>query len=185
MQAFRLGSKTFATSAVNALLMLCFGALCARDAYALTMTVSKAGSGSGTVTSNIGAIDCAATCSDNYAAATEITVRAVPSAGSQFTGWLGPCTGVATRKFPIASATTLIATFASPARSGPVLDIDGNLSPGADTDGKLIERYLRGFSGAPLIGRAVGQWAGCTARHRKPDRWLPERHQTHARHLWR
>ena len=32
MQAFRLGSKTFATSAVNALLMLCFGALvlCAR-----------------------------------------------------------------------------------------------------------------------------------------------------------
>ena len=63
MQAFRLGSKTFATSAVNALLMLCFGALCARDAYALTMTVSKAGSGSGTVTSNIGAIDCGATCS--------------------------------------------------------------------------------------------------------------------------
>ena len=82
--------------------------MCAGDAYALTMTVSKAGSGSGTVTSNIGAIDCGATCSDNYAAATEITVRAVPSAGSQFTGWLGPCTGVATCKFAIAGATTLI-----------------------------------------------------------------------------
>jgi streptogramin lyase len=61
-----------------------------------TVTVTKPGSGSGSVTSNIGAINCGAICSDLYPKSTVITLNATPAPGSQFTGWLGPCTGSAT-----------------------------------------------------------------------------------------
>jgi hypothetical protein len=41
-----------------------------------------------------------------------------------------------------------------------MLDVDGNASLGALTDGLLILRRLFGFSGATLINGAVG--GGCT-----------------------
>ena len=42
----------------------------------------------------------------------------------------------------------------------PVLDLDGNGSTGALTDGLILLRYLFGFEGPLLTGGAVG--GGCT-----------------------
>jgi hypothetical protein len=123
------------------------------------ITVTKSGSGSGTVTSSVGAINCGPTCSDTYASGTAITLTATPTGGNQFTGWLGPCTGIGTCTFTINAATTATATFALTPVGTHVLGIDGNTSYDALTDGLLAIRYLFGLSGAPLIGGAVGPGA--------------------------
>jgi len=120
------------------------------------LTVAKAGSGSGAVISNVGAIDCAPTCNATYANGTPIALTATPAGGSQFTGWLGPCTGTGTCQFTINGATTVSATFATTLIGSPTLDIDGTASHDALTDGLLIIRYLFGLSGPSLINGAVG-----------------------------
>ncbi|MBK8743119.1 MAG: hypothetical protein IPM02_28295 [Betaproteobacteria bacterium] len=123
------------------------------------LTVTKSGSGAGTVTSDVGGIDCGVTCSSILANGPLITLTATPSPGSQFTGWLGPCTGVGTCQFPINGSTTVLATFAASAIGAPGLDIDGVAGCDALTDGLLVIRYLFEMSGAPLIGGAVGPGA--------------------------
>src|SRR6266540_3054391 len=54
-----------------------------------TLTVNKAGIGSGTVTSSPPGIDCGATCSAAYDSGTVVTLTATPATGSIFTGWSG------------------------------------------------------------------------------------------------
>ena len=62
--------------------------------YALNITL--AGTGTGTVTSNAGDINCGATCSANFASGTNVTLTAKPAAGMSFISWTGNCTGNAT-----------------------------------------------------------------------------------------
>jgi hypothetical protein len=76
-----------------------------------TLTVSKAGTGTGTVTSN-GAIDCGATCSAEIEASGKITLTAEPAAGSTFAGWSGACSGTAPKcKLAMNEARNVTATF--------------------------------------------------------------------------
>jgi uncharacterized repeat protein (TIGR02543 family) len=58
-----------------------------------TLTVTKTGSGSGTVTSVPPGIDCGSDCSQDYAHNTQVTLSAIPDTGSTFTGWTGDLTG--------------------------------------------------------------------------------------------
>ncbi len=134
-------------------------ALVAFTVCADTLSVAKAGNGSGTVTGSPGAIDCGSSCSDTYNSGTLITLTASPSLGSQFTGWLGPCTGTDTCQFNINGDTTVSATFAPVIVGAPRLDIDGTSRCDALTDGLLSLRYLLGLSGASLANGAVGQGA--------------------------
>ena len=55
--------------------------------YALS--VSKSGTGAGTVTSNPAGINCGSTCTANYSQGTNITLSASPASASVFTGWTG------------------------------------------------------------------------------------------------
>ena len=144
-------------SSLAILLAIVASAALAGAAFAVnsTLTISKAGSGSGTVTSDVGAINCDPTCSHTYADGTLITLTATPAGGSQFTGWLGPCTGAGTCQFTLDGATTATATFAAPVITTAMLDIDGTISCDALTDGLLALRYLFGLSGASLINDAV------------------------------
>ncbi len=56
-----------------------------------TLTVTKTGSGSGTVTSNVGGINCGTTCSTvvNANPVQIVTLTAAPASGSSFTSWTG------------------------------------------------------------------------------------------------
>jgi hypothetical protein len=60
-----------------------------------TLTISKAGTGTGTVTSDPAGINCGDDCSETYAENTEIALTAQADAGSTFAGWSGDadCSG--------------------------------------------------------------------------------------------
>ncbi|RMD71232.1 MAG: hypothetical protein D6819_02230 [Gammaproteobacteria bacterium] len=54
-----------------------------------TLTVQKAGTGTGTVTSDPPGIDCGADCSETYTSGTLVILTATPDADSAFAGWGG------------------------------------------------------------------------------------------------
>ncbi len=77
-----------------------------------TLTVSKDGTGSGTVSSAPAGIDCGGDCSEDYAADTVVTLTAVAADGSDFTGWAGGgCSGTGTCVVTMSSAQSVTATF--------------------------------------------------------------------------
>ncbi len=77
-----------------------------------TLTVTKAGTGTGTVTSAPAGINCGATCSASFASGTQVTLTAAPATGSTFTGWSAPCSGTGTCVVTLTAATSVTATFA-------------------------------------------------------------------------
>jgi hypothetical protein len=77
-----------------------------------SLTVSKAGTGSGTVTSSPTGIACGVTCSASYNAGTVVTLTAGPAADSTFAGWNGAgCSGTGACTVTMTAATTVTATF--------------------------------------------------------------------------
>jgi hypothetical protein len=72
------------------------------DKCTVTLTVNKAGAGTGTVTSDDGGINCGADCEETYGECpttpgklmgeqVEVTLRATPDEGSVFSHWSGDC----------------------------------------------------------------------------------------------
>jgi Subtilase family len=80
---------------------------------AFTLTVVKAGSGSGTVTSAPAGIDCGTTCAADFLAGSMITLTGTPTPGSvlrELTG--GGCSGAEPCPVSLTGQTTVTATFA-------------------------------------------------------------------------
>ena len=80
-----------------------------------TLSVSRQGTGSGTVTSTPSGINCGSTCSASYAAGTSVTLTAQPTSGSNFTGWSGACTGTSSCTVSMDSARSVTASFTAAA----------------------------------------------------------------------
>ena len=60
----------------------------------IELTVTKTGKGDGTVvSSNMAGINCGTECTTSYDSGTTVTLRAQPDTASEFTGWVGDCTG--------------------------------------------------------------------------------------------
>ena len=59
------------------------------------VTVSRVGSGSGTVTSDPAGINCGSVCSTQFPFGTAVTLSATPASGSVFASWAGACSGTA------------------------------------------------------------------------------------------
>jgi hypothetical protein len=69
-----------------------------------TLTITKSGTGSGTVTSDPSGIDCGSTCSYQFTFGTNVTLTATPDSGSAFGKWSGDVTD---------SSSTIIVTMDS------------------------------------------------------------------------
>jgi len=74
------------------------------------LTLARAGSADGTVTSSPGGISCGGDCSESYAQGTSVTLTAIPAAGATFKEWRGACTG-ATCSLTVTGVTTVMAVF--------------------------------------------------------------------------
>ena len=80
-----------------------------------TLTVSKSGIGTGTVTSSPSGISCGSTCAASFSQNASVTLTATPSGSSVFSGWSGACTGTGSCVVAMASDAAVTATFNDPA----------------------------------------------------------------------
>jgi PKD repeat protein len=113
------------------------------------LTVSKDGTGSGTVISSPAGISCGDSCQASIDAGTLITLTASPDASSTFSGWSGPCSGTGGCQVTMDHARSVTATFAanpSPPNAAPTAaytsscsDLSCSFDAGgsADSDGTI------------------------------------------------
>ena len=133
-----------------------------------TLTVTKAGSGSGTVTSSPGAIDCGGTCTDQFAQGTEVTLTPAAAAGSVFVGWSGD-PDCSDGKVTVNANTSCVATFSSlhplsVSKAGTGTGTVHSSPPGILCGGDCDESYPEGtevvLTGTPAIGSEITSWTG-------------------------
>jgi uncharacterized repeat protein (TIGR02543 family) len=79
-----------------------------------TLRVTKAGSGTGKVTSSPSGINCGTACSASFDLGASVTLKASAASGSRFTGWSGDCADTnASCKLKLTADRAATATFAS------------------------------------------------------------------------
>ena len=83
----------------------------AQTATKYKLTVAKAGTGVGTVTSNPAGINCGTVCSYDFSGGTSVALSATPASGYVFAGWSGACTGTGACTVPMNAAKNVTATF--------------------------------------------------------------------------
>jgi hypothetical protein len=136
-----------------------------------TLSVSKSGSGSGTVTSSPAGINCGSDCSETYSAGTPVTLSASPASGSTFSGWSGEgCSGTGTCTVSMTQARNVTATFnlssatltvtKSGTGSGTVTSNPSGINCGSDCS----EIYSAGtpvtLTPSPAGGSTFAGWSG-------------------------
>jgi hypothetical protein len=83
------------------------------DGTTTKRTLSIERTGSGTVTSSDGTIECGSRCSNSYAIGAQVTLTATPAAGSVFKGWGGHvCTGTGPCLLKLSADESVVAEFA-------------------------------------------------------------------------
>jgi hypothetical protein len=135
-----------------------------------TLTVVKAGTGSGTVTSDPAGITCGSMCIVPFDQGTSVTLTATADSGSTFAGWSGEgCSGTSTCTVSITQAPVVTATFAQNlqnlrpiANAGPDQEVDESLeglpnpvtldgSASTDPDGTIASYTWTQTAGPPVV----------------------------------
>src|SRR5437764_13501591 len=83
----------------------------------LTLNVTEAGGGTGTVASNPPGINCPTTCSATFQPASHVTASANPDPRFTFTGWTGAWTGTGSCDVTANSRGSVTAPFAASLQS--------------------------------------------------------------------
>ena len=138
-----------------------------------TLSVARAGDGSGTITSAAAGIDCGATCSASVEDGTQVTLGAIADAGSVFEGWSGvgvdcpgtePCTVTVTgdsvvvgafRLIPKNLSVSLDGTGTGTVTSSPAGIDCGSVCSAAFTHGSIVT-----LSAAPSAKSIFAGWTG-------------------------
>jgi len=134
-----------------------------------TLTVSKAGSGSGTVTSAPSGINCGTDCAESYGSGTTVTLTASPAAGSSFAGWSGGgCSGTGVCEVTLNANTTVTATFALPQHSltvtregsGTITSSPAGISCGSVCSAAFDQGQVVTLTASPASGWSFSGWGG-------------------------
>ena len=99
-----------------------------------TLTVTRAGTGVGTVTSAPPGIDCGTSCTATFATGASVALTAAAADGSTFTGWSGACTGTGPCTVTMDADQAVTATFDT-VSTPTSLTITGESQPSAVTEG--------------------------------------------------
>lgn len=124
------------------------------------LTVSTAGSGSGSVTSTPGTINCPGTCAGSFADGQLVTLTATPATGSSFAGWSGACSATATCSITMDDARAATATFSVITGTPIITPLPPPLPPPI-TDTTAPSATLTGRT--QKLGRTVVIKIACTA----------------------
>ena len=134
------------------------------------LTVNKSGTGSGTVTSNPGGINCGATCTSSYNSGTVVTLTATPAAGSVFAGWSGGCSGTGSCAVTMNAAATVTASFTRQTFSltvnksgtglGTVTSSPGGINCGVTCSASYDSGTVVTLTATPLPGSTFVGWSG-------------------------
>ena len=136
------------------------------------LSVSKTGTGNGTVTSSPAGVDCGATCWASFDADTLVTLTATSAIGSAFSGWSEPsCSGASTCQVTMSAATSVTAGFDLPTSSNATTITAGGHHTcavrngaafcwGYGSDGQLGDGTTNTRPGAAAV---VGLGSGVTA----------------------
>jgi len=136
-----------------------------------SLTVTKSGTGAGTITSAPAGISCGADCTEPYTNGTSVTLTAAPAVGSTFTGWSGGgCTGTGTCTVSITAPITVTATFTLDSHtlsvakagtgSGSVASAPVGITCGADCAEVVAYGTSMTLTATPAMGSTFAGWSG-------------------------
>jgi len=139
-----------------------------------SLSVVKAGTGGGAVTSTPAGISCGSDCSEAYNQGTVVTLTAAPLSGSTFTGWSGGgCSGIGICSVTMNANTTVTATFStsnptqytltvtkSGAGTGTVTSAPAGINCGSDCSEAFNQGMVVTLTAAPLSGSTFTGWFG-------------------------
>jgi hypothetical protein len=136
------------------------------------LTVTKPGTGTGTVTSSPAGIDCGATCSASYPDGTVVTLTASNAPGSVFTGWGGACSGTGacmvtmnapkavTATFTLSSVQYALVVSKTGSGSGTVTSSPGGINCGAVCRKRFLVGTVVTLTPTPAPGSTFTGWSG-------------------------
>jgi hypothetical protein len=147
---------------------------CPQLAGVAILTVSRDGTGSGSVSSAPAGISCGATCSASFPAGTSVTLTPTASAGSVFAGWAGHCTGTGACTVTMNQARNVTATFnAAPTfnltvsrtgtGTGTVTSSPAGINCGATCSAAFASGSTVNLTATAAAGSTFAGWSGaCT-----------------------
>ncbi len=137
------------------------------------LTVARAGTGGGTVTSSTGGISCGTACTASYPSGTSVTLTATAASGSSFTGWSGACAGSsATCVVSMTAARSVTATFDAVGTyyavtvakagigAGTVTSSTGGIACGTSCSASYASGTTVTLSAAAASGSSFAGWSG-------------------------
>ena len=134
------------------------------------LTVTKAGTGTGTVTSAPSGISCGSTCVASFVSDTTVILSASAGSGSTFSGWSGACSGTGTCTVGMSANRSVTATFIpttftltvtkSGTGAGTVSSTPAGISCGGTCAAAFIADSTVALSQTPAAGSTFIGWSG-------------------------
>jgi uncharacterized repeat protein (TIGR03803 family) len=130
-------------------------------------TLSVSTSGSGTVTSTDGIINCPGTCSHIYPDNTPVTLNATPPQGWTFLGWGGACSGTGSCQLDMTQDQSVNARFAplytltvNITGNGSVTSTDGFINCPGVCSHVYVDNTSVTLNVLPALGWSFSSWGG-------------------------